>query len=299
MRHVLEVDDLTPAELGDVLDLARLAEPPAVLARRGAALIFEKPSNRTRNATEMAVVALGGHPITIRAEEIGLGVRESVEDVTRVLAQYHAVIGARVFDHRVLEAMAAVDQVPVVNLLSDRSHPCQALADLLTLRQRWGNLAGRSLAWVGDGNNVARSLTLAAAMAGVEVRLACPAGHQLDPVALEASRSYGVPVLATTDPAEAVAGADAVCTDVWVSMGQEGQASRRLDAFAGYQVDAALMANAAPGAVFLHCLPAHRGLEVAAEVIDGPASAVWEQAANRMHAARGVLLWLVGERSQS
>jgi ornithine carbamoyltransferase len=293
VRHFLEVDELSAAELATVLDLAERPHPDQVLSGQGVALIFEKASNRTRNATEMAVVGLGGHPVSIRGEEIGMGVRESVEDVTRVLARYHRVVGARVFDHAVLEGMAKVDEVPIVNLLSDRAHPCQALADLLTLRQRWGTLTGRTLAWVGDGNNVARSLTLACGLAGVDVRLACPPGHQLDAVAVDGARSHGVTVTTTNDPAEAVAGADAVGTDVWVSMGQEHERRQREDAFAGYQVDEALMGRAAPGAVFLHCLPAHRGQEVSAGVIDGPASAVWDQAENRMHAARGLLWWLV------
>jgi ornithine carbamoyltransferase len=299
MRHFLEVDDLSPAELSTVLDLAEQPNPEPVLTGRGVALIFEKPSNRTRNSTEMAVVGLGGHPITIRGEEIGLGVREPVDDVTRVLARYHRVVGARVFDHGVLEAMAKVDEIPIVNLLSDRAHPCQALADLLTLRQRWGRLAGHTVAWVGDGNNVARSLTLACALAGVDIRLACPAGHQLDPVAVDGARARGVQVTVTGDPLEAVTGADAVCTDVWVSMGQESEQAAREDAFAGYQVDETLMAAAAPAAVFLHCLPAHRGLEVSAAVIDGPASLVFDQAENRMHSIRGLLLWLVQESSRS
>ena len=292
MRHVLDIDDLTPEDVTTILDLAELVPAPQVMAGRGAALIFEKPSNRTRNSTEMAVVGLGGHPVTIRAEEIGLGVREPVGDVTMVLAQYHAVLGARVFEHRVLEEMAALDVIPVVNLLSDVAHPCQALADLLTLRQHWGSLAGRTLAWVGDGNNVARSLTLAAAMAGVTVRLACPPGHTLDAVTIDSARRYGTVELLDS-PAGAVHGADVVVTDTWVSMGQEAESARRVDAFAGYQVDAALMAGAKEGAVFLHCLPAHRGEEVAAEVIDGPSSLVWAEAANRMHAARGLLQWIL------
>lgn len=295
VRHVLDVDDLSPSELARALDLAETPDPPAVLAGRGAALIFEKPSNRTRNAAEMAVVALGGHPISIRGEEIGLGVRESPQDVARVLACYHAVVGARVDDHRVLEEMAATRAVPVLNLLSDRAHPTQALADLLTLRQHWGGLAGHSLAWVGDGNNVARSLVLAASMAGIEVRLASPPGYRLDPVVVDAARALGGTVVEADRPADAVAGAEAVATDVWVSMGQEDHASARIDAFAGYRVDAAMMRGASEGAVFLHCLPAHRGLEVDAEVIDGPSSLVWEQAANRMHALRGLLVWLLGD----
>jgi ornithine carbamoyltransferase len=293
MRHFLEVNELSAAELATVLDLAECPNPDPVLAGQGVALIFEKPSNRTRNATEMAVVGLGGHPISIAGEDIGLGRRESVEDVTRVLARYHRVVGARVFDHGALEGMAMVNEVPIVNLLSDVAHPCQALADLLTLRRHWGGLAGRSLAWVGDGNNVARSLTLACGLAGIHVRLACPPGHQLDPAAVEEARARGVEMLTTTDPVEAVAGADAVYTDVWVSMGQEHEQHQRKDAFASYQVDETLMRWAAPGAVFLHCLPAHRGQEVTAAVIDGPTSLVWEQAGNRLAAARGLLWWLV------
>ncbi|MDQ6781910.1 MAG: ornithine carbamoyltransferase [Actinomycetota bacterium] len=296
MRHLLDVDDLDRSELADILALGEAADPPQVLAGRGVALIFEKPSNRTRNATEMAVFSLGGHPVSIQGSEIGLGDREPVEDVVRVLSQYHAVVGGRVNDHSVLRAMAALDVVPIVNLLSDVAHPCQALADLLTLRQAWGSFEGRRVAWVGDGNNVARSLTVAAALSGIDVSLACPPGHGLDPVTVVGARARGIDVRVTAEPTEAVAGADAVCTDVWVSMGQEAECTERVKAFSGYQVDDALMAAAAPAAVFLHCLPAHRGLEVAASVIDGPASVVWAQAANRMHAARGLLLWLAGER---
>jgi ornithine carbamoyltransferase len=296
MRHLLDIDDLSGPELGQVLALARMPVPPPVLAGGGVALIFEKPSNRTRNATEMAVVALGGHPVVIRGEEVGLGVREPVADVVRVLARYHRVVGARVVDHGVLEEMARVDVVPVINLLSDVAHPCQAVADLLTLADHWGSLAGHSVAWVGDGNNVARSLAHACARTGMSLRLACPPGRQLDEVTLDAVRAAGGEIDVTTDPAEAVAGADAVSTDVWVSMGQESEEAERADAFVGYQVDEVLMAAAAPDAVFLHCLPAHRGLEVAASVIDGPASLVWDQAGNRLDAARGLLLWLAGVR---
>lgn len=293
MRHFLEIDDLRPDELARVLDLAEDPNPPAVIAGRGVALVFEKASNRTRNSMEMAVFALGGHPVSIAGAEVGLDVRESVEDVCRTLAQYHAAVGARVMAHSTLERMASLDVVPVVNLLSDVSHPVQALADLLTLRQRWGGLAGHTLAWVGDGNNVARSLLLGCAMSGVHVRVATPPGHPPDPVAVDGARLHGVEVVVTTDPAEAVAGADAVVTDVWVSMGQEAEAETRARAFAAYQVDARLMALAAPGSVFLHCLPAHRGQEVTADVIDGPASAVWQEAGNRLHSARGLLRWLL------
>jgi ornithine carbamoyltransferase len=294
VRHLLEVDDLSPGELATVLDLADAPHPEPVLAGRGAALLFEKPSARTRNATEMAVVQLGGHPVSMRGEEVGIDVRETAEDLARTLSGYHAVIGARVAAHGVLERMAAVASVPVVNLLSDVAHPTQALADLLTLRQHLGDLAGRQLAWVGDANNVFRSLSLAAAMAGMGVRAACPPGFGPDTRHLERFRSLGGDVLATSDPVEGVRGADVVVTDVWASMGQEGEADERRRAFAGFTVDQALMGVAAPSAVFLHCLPAHRGEEVSAEVVDGPRSLVWQEAANRMHAARGVLAFLLG-----
>lgn len=293
-RHLLEVDDLTPAELGTVLDLAAAPACAPVLQGRGAALLFDKPSARTRNATEMAVVQLGGHPVSLRREEVGIDVRETAEDLARTLSCYHAVIGARVKAHRVLERMAGVASVPVVNLLSDLAHPTQAVADVLTLRRHFGDLAGRQLAWVGDANNVFRSLSLAAAMTGMGVRAACPAGFGPDAGHLDRVRALGGEVLATTDPGEAVGGADAVVTDVWASMGQEDEAERRRRAFAGFTVDRRLMAMAGPESVFLHCLPAHRGEEVAAEVVDGPRSLVWQEAANRMHAARGLFAFLLG-----
>ncbi|MGH9120621.1 MAG: ornithine carbamoyltransferase [Acidimicrobiales bacterium] len=293
MRHLLDIESLTPTDLVEILDLAEVRDPPQVLAGKGAALVFEKPSNRTRNSTEMAVVALGGHPVTMRGDEVGFGVRESSEDVARALAQYHAVLGARVYDHRVLERMVALNVVPVLNLLSERAHPLQALADLLTLRRHWGVLAGHRLAWVGDANNVALSLLAGCALAGVDVSLACPDGYGPPDEAVEAARARGIDVHLGVDPREGVKGAEVVCTDTWVSMGQEEEAAQRREAFAGFSVDAALMEAAAPGAVFLHCLPAHRGEEVTAEVIDGPASLVWPEAANRMHAARGALLWLL------
>jgi ornithine carbamoyltransferase len=194
--------------------------------------------------------------------------------------------------------MSTVSSVPVVNLLSDRGHPLQAIADVLTLRAHWeGKLQGHRVAWVGDGNNASRSLVLACALSGVEVAIASPTGHRLDDVTLDAAAALGGTVTEAASPAEAVMGADAVCTDVWVSMGQEAQALQRADAFRPYQVGSQLMALAAPGAIFLHCLPARRGEEVTAEVIDGPASAVWEQAGNRLRAMRGLLLWMFGDRA--
>jgi ornithine carbamoyltransferase len=289
VRHFLDVDDLAAGELKEVLDRSEVARPPAVLAGRGVALLFEKPSIRTRNATEVAVVELGGHPVTMRGEEVGFDTRETAEDIARVLSCYHGLIGARVFEHSKLERLATAAGVPVVNLLSDRAHPCQALADLLTVRQRFGRLEGTTLAWVGDGNNVCHSLLLAASAAGMKVRVATPPRYE--PSAEVLARSGGVSV--TAAPGEAVEGADVVATDVWSSMGQEGEAEARRTAFRGFTVDTGLMARAAPHAVFLHCLPAHRDEEVSAEVLDGPSSLVWRQAANRLHATRGLLWWLL------
>ncbi len=299
MRHFLEVDDLDAAELRRILELATDNDPPAVLAGRGAALVFEKPSNRTRNSMEMAVFALGGHPVYIRAEELGFDTRESVEDATHTLAGYHACVAARVFDHTVLERMAALDLVPVVNLLSDVGHPMQALADVLTLTDEFGDLAGRTVAFVGDGNNVFRSLALAVGLLGAELRFAGPADYRLSDLDRDRLAAAGTLVSEHDRALDAVDGADAVYTDVWTSMGQEAEADRRHIAFEAFRVDEDLMEAAAPHAVFLHCLPAHRGQEVTGEVIDGPASRVWPQAANRMHAARGLLAWLLGEGAES
>ena len=294
-RHLLDVDDLSPAELRSVMELAADEYPPHVLKNRGVALLFQKPSSRTRNSSEVAVFQLGGHPVSIKDDEVGLDKRETAEDVARTLAQYHCAVGARVLDHRVLERMASVSPVPVVNLLSDRAHPLQAIADVLTLNAAWGGrLPGRKLAWVGDGNNVARSLVLACGALGVDVALASPPGHELDEATLDGARVHGARVAQVGSPDEAVGGADAIYTDVWVSMGQEPLTRERRDAFAPYQVTAGLMGMANPGAIFLHCLPAHRGEEVTGEVIDGPASMVWPQAANRLRAVRGLLLWLFG-----
>jgi ornithine carbamoyltransferase len=295
VRHLLEVDDLTADEVAEVLELAEDPSPPAVLTGRGVALVFEKPSARTRNSMEMAVVQLGGHPLSIRGDEIGLDTRETVEDVARTLGCYHAAIGARVFAHRTVERLAAAAPVPVVNLLSDDAHPFQALADLLTMRQHWTELAGRTVAYVGDFNNVARSLALGAARTGMAVRLATPAGYGPSPADVDRIRAAGAEPLVTTHPDEAVDGADAVYTDVWASMGQESEADVRRRAFEGFTVDDRLMRLAGDKALFLHCLPAHRGEEVAASVVDGPQSVVWRQAENRMHAQRGLLLWLLRE----
>jgi len=302
-RHVLDIGDLGAGGLAEVLALSELdaGSLPRVLEAQGVALVFEKPSNRTRNSSEMATVALGGHPVYIQGHEVGLDVRESASDVARTLACFHSVVCARVYDHGSLVRMAsALDEasvpVPVVNLLSDRAHPCQALADLLTLRTVFGPdaLADRTVAYVGDANNVWRSLAAAASMAGIPTRVASPEGYGPSASDVAMVASFGGELLVTTDPAEAAAGADALYTDVWTSMGQESEAEDRRRAFAGYTVDEALVARAADDVVVLHCLPAHRGEEISAEVVDGPRSVVWQQATNRMHAMRGLLAWVMG-----
>jgi ornithine carbamoyltransferase len=299
-RNLLDVDELDPGRLTRILDQAASgrSDPSAirkVLTGLGVAAIFEKPSARTHTSFEMAVVALGGHPVMLHADELQMGVRESVADVARTLACYCAVIAARVFEHETLVEMTAAVDVPVVNLLSDRAHPLQALADLLTLRDHLGSLEGRRLAFIGDGNNVARSLAYGAALSGLELVVASPDGYELSETVLDRARNLGGTIDQVTDPYDAACGADALYTDVWTSMGQEEERAARLAVFEGYTVDDALLAAADDGAFFLHCLPAHRGEEVSASVIDGPHSVVWDQAANRLHAARALLADLVEE----
>ena len=278
MKHLLSIRDLTAADLHWIL--AASEQPhPRVLEGKGVALYFEKPSSRTRNSMELATAQLGGHPVYIQPNELGIGSRESVADVTHTLASYHAVIAARVFDHRLLEQMAAVNAAPVLNMLSGTDHPLQALADLLTVKQLLGRLEGVKIAFIGEGNNVSRSLAEACALVGADFAIASPEGY-----GLEGAQQF-------LDPSEAVEGADVVYTDVWVSMGGEDNDERRA-AFEPYQVDEALMARS-KDAWFLHCLPARRGEEVTAPVIDGPRSGVWRQAENRMHTARGAMLWML------
>lgn len=291
MNAILDIAPLGAEALREILALAEMPDLGRPLAGKGAALVFEKPSARTRNSTEMAVVQLGGHPIYIQGGEVGIGDRESPEDVARTLACYHSVIAARVSDHAHLERMAAAVDTPVVNLLSARAHPLQALADLLTIRQLTGRLEGVRIAYVGDANNVLRSLAQGCALLGARLAVASPDGYGLGADELAALPG----VTQHRDPAEAVAGAEIVYTDVWVSMGQAAETEARQASFRGYRVDEALMAQSAD-AWFLHCLPAHRGLEVCDGVMDGPKSAVWRQAANRMHSARAALAWMLGVR---
>lgn len=299
VHHLLNVVDLSTDELALVGDLSDrpIADLGRPISGGGVALIFEKPSNRTRQSMEMAVVQLGGHPVYTRGEEVGLDTRESVEDVIQILEGYHAMVAARVFSHGVVERMATLSTVPIINMLSDWSHPLQALADLRTMRHEFGSLAGRNVAWIGDYNNVARSLGEACLMSGMSVSFACPDGFQPSPQECDRLSQLGAgDVVSTDDPVEAVSGAAAVHTDTWVSMGQEDEVEERRRIFAAYSVTDELMAVASPDAIFMHCLPAYRGYEVAASVIDGPASRVIQQGHDRMHAARGALAFLGGVR---
>jgi ornithine carbamoyltransferase len=284
VRHLLAIRDLSADELRTILALSS-GRPRILGTGEGVALYFEKPSARTRNSMEIAAAQLALHPVYMQAAELGIGTRESVADVTRTLACYHRIIAARVFDHQLLEKMAALDAAPILNMLSGTDHPLQALADLKTIDELCGRIAGVKIAFVGDGsNNVARSLAEACDLLGAILTIAAPAGFQLD----NAPPSN----IQIDDPVAAVTGADIVYTDAWVSMGQEEDTAARRAALEPYQVDEALMAHS-PDAWFMHCLPAHRGEEVTAGVIDGPRSAVWGQAKNRMHTARGAMLWLL------
>jgi ornithine carbamoyltransferase len=303
-RHLLRLAGLEAGELLGLLDLARrLRDEPEVhagaLSGRCVALLLEKPSLRTRFSIEAAVARLGGRVLLAADAETGLGSREPIPDAARVLSRYVDAVAIRTFAQARVEELAEWSTVPVVNALTDEHHPLQALADLMTLAAAHAGgdpagLRGLRLAYVGDGNNVAHSLIEGCALAGVEIACACPPGFEPDPAVVAWARERGAAVDLSASPEKAVAGAAAVYTDVWTSMGQEAEAARRREAFAGFQVTRDLMALAGPGAIFLHCLPAHRGEEVAAEVMDGPASRVFDQAENRMHTAGAVLLTLMG-----
>ncbi len=295
MRHLLEIDDLSADELLRVLDLSERPDLPRVLDGRGAVLLFEKPSARTRTSMEMAVVQLGGHPISLRGDEVGIDTRESASDLGRLMSGYGAVIGARVFEHHKVDRLAAAATVPVINLLSDEAHPVQALADLLTIRQEFGALDDVVVTYVGDANNVARSLGVACGLVGAEFRVSNPPGYDFDEDSLDRLRAAGCDVVLEPDPAQAVKGADVVYTDAWYSMGQEQEKLARTAAFDRWRVDPDLMSVASSRAIFLHCLPAHRGDEATDEVLDGPRSRIWPQARNRMHTKRGLLAWLLDE----
>ena len=296
-RDLLSASDLGPAETDFLLQLAlRVKAHPLryrdALAGKSLAMLFEKPSLRTRVTFELAMTQLGGRALYLGPDEVGLGKREAVKDVARNLSRWVDMILARVFSHESLVELSEHASVPVINGLSNVEHPCQALGDFLTLLEHKGRLAGLTLAWVGDGNNVLHSLLYAAARTGVRMQVATPAGYEPAPEVLARLRGEGGELLLTHDPVEAVAGADAVYTDVWTSMGQEKEAELRRQLFQPYQVNRALMEKAAPGALFMHCLPARRGQEVTDEVIDSPASVVLDQAENRLHIQKAILLAL-------
>ncbi len=301
-RDFLSVDDLTPTEMLGLLDEADAVKgrPEAAaerIAGRQVLLIFEKPSTRTRVSFEVAVTSMGGHAIVLRSDELQWGRGETVQDTGRVLSAYADAIVLRTFGQDRLEQLAEAASVPVVNALSDFSHPCQALADLQTIREQKGKLEGLALAYLGDGNNVAHSLMFAGAKMGMDVRVASPPGYEPSAQVAERSSLIGAETggrtTVTSVVAEAVSGADVLYTDVWASMGQESQSDQRAEILAHYRLDADALDLADDDAIVMHCLPAHRGEEIAAEVFDGPRSVVWDQAANRLHSQKALLAWLL------
>jgi len=302
MKHLLNITDLDIDEIHQVLELAQRQPSSLGYPLRssdgtpiGAALIFEKPSNRTRHSMEIAVVQLGGHPIYTRGEEVGLDTREPVEDVARIMSGYHGLIAARVFKHGIVERLASASSVPVINMLSDFSHPLQGLADALTMVQEFGSLSGKTVAYVGDYNNVARSLGEICVILGAHYRLACPEGYDASNDELQRISSLGSgSIEQSSRPQEIVAGAHAMHTDTWVSMGQEAEKAQRLEIFGAFSITAQMMALTDSHSIFMHCLPAYRGYEVTAEVIDGSASRVIQQGHNRLHASRGVIAHMLG-----
>lgn len=300
MRHFLNIADWSSTDLEHLLKLAvslklewQSGGNRPVLAGKVLGMVFQKPSLRTRVSFDVAMLHLGGHALYLSPAEIGLGQRESVPDVARVLSGYVQAIMARVFDPAHLDQLAAWGSVPVINGLSDRSHPCQAMADMLTVYEHFGHLKGLKLAYVGDSNNVTRSLAEAAARFGLRMSVGSPAGYQLDSETVAHVTGLGLVLDLTDDPARAVDGADVVYTDTWTSMGQEAEAERRRAVFPPFQVNADLLRKAAPHAVVLHCLPAHRGEEITDEVADGPQSLLFEQAENRLHAQKAILVRLM------
>jgi ornithine carbamoyltransferase len=303
-RDFTGIRDLDTEELAALLQFAlelkarsRVGDRPALLAGRILALIFEKPSLRTRATFETAMLQLGGHAIHLGVQDIQMGTRESIPDTARNLERWVDGIAARTFAQTTITTLAEHARIPVVNALSDREHPCQALATLLTLQERFGRLAGLKVAWVGDGNNVLRSLLFGALRLGISVAIAAPKGYGLDAETLRAARGdaqstgqAGSPLVdVTDDPAQAVAGADLIYTDIWTSMGQEAETAARRQAFGRFQVNAALLARAPRHALVSHCLPAHRGEEITDEVLDGPRSVAFDEAENRLHAQKALL----------
>ena len=298
-RHLVSINDLDAADIEELLrDAAQLKRErrpsPPPLEGKVAALIFEKPSLRTRMSFDVGMYELGGHAVYLSPAEVGLGRRESVADVARVVSRYADVAILRTFAHETMEEFARYSAIPIVNGLSDLEHPCQALSDLFTLAEAKGPLRNLTLTYVGDGNNVANALVLCAAKTGLRLRIACPEGYEPDPRYLALAHEEEAHLTVVHDPVVAVQGADAVYTDVWASMGQEAEYERRRRAFHGYQVNAELLAHAKPEAIVLHDLPAHRGEEITDDVMDGPQSVVFTQAENRTHMQKAILWSLLG-----
>ncbi len=304
MKHFLSIADFSPEEIFHILELsAKLKEEwkkggnKPILAGKTLGMIFQKPSLRTRVSFEMAMRHLGGHAIYLSPDEVQLGKRESVADVARVLSRYVDAIMARVFSHKDLEELARYSSVPVINGLSDYSHPCQAVGDIFTIWEKRGAIKGLKLAFVGDGNNVCNSLLFITSKLGMDMAVASPKGYEPRPEvvqkALEFAAQSGSRITITNDPAEAVRDADVIYTDVWTSMGQEAEAEERAKVFPPYQVNSALVAKAKPEVMVMHCLPAHRGQEITDEVADGPNSIIFDQAENRLHAQKGILAYIL------
>jgi len=300
-KDLLSVSDLSSEDISSLISDAvdmKAGGWLSVLSGKTLALMFEKPSLRTRVSFEVAMRQLGGEAIYLSPAEVGLGERESVSDVARVLSRYVDAIAARTFSHQTLEVLASYASVPVINALSDWEHPCQALADLFTIYEKKGELNGLTLAFVGDGNNVAHSLMLAASLTGMNFRIASPPGYRVQERILHLAQGYaldsGAEIFGTEEPRLAVSGADVVYTDVWTSMGQEAEADRRRQAFASYQVNSELLALAKEDAILMHPLPAHRGEEVAEGILDSPPSVVFDQAENRLHLQKALLAWMLG-----
>ncbi|HEX3591949.1 MAG TPA: ornithine carbamoyltransferase [Pseudonocardiaceae bacterium] len=302
VRHFLRDDDVNPAEQLQILDLAdRMKADPlghTPLAGKSVAAIFEKNSTRTRLSFDVGIHQLGGHPVIVDGRTMQLGREETIEDTSRVLSRYVDAVVWRTFAQARIAAMASVSRIPVINALTDEFHPCQVLADLMTIRERLGRLAGVTLTYLGDGaNNMAHSLALAGATAGMHVRIGAPGGFQpAQEMVLEAKHAAtetGGSISVFDSARVAVDGTDVLVTDAWTSMGQENDGKDRVSPFRPFQVNAELLTRAAPGAIVLHCLPAHRGFEITDEVLDGPASAVWDEAENRLHAQKALLAWLV------
>jgi ornithine carbamoyltransferase len=300
-RHFLTVSDLSREELFSVLDRAAELKAlrgtpahPQPLSGKSIAVVFEKASTRTRLSFEVGIHELGAQPVTLISKDTQLGRGEPIEDTARMLSRYVHGVVYRTFGHDRLETLARYATIPVVNGLSDKFHPVQLLADMMTIRQSFGPfLDGVRVAWIGDGNNMAHSWIVSAAVAGFDLTLACPPGYQPDPQILADARARGASVRLVETPEEALEGVTVVTTDVWASMGQEDEATERERAFAGFMVDDTAMKRAASEAIFLHCLPAHRGEEVSASVIDGPQSRVWDEAENRLHTQKALLEWLL------